>query len=155
MTSLLLLPLMPEPPGPAMSTPSEIRHLADPAGLSALQRHSATDSLSPPRARPTSSSPPRTQSLAIRATSPVMVVTSTELGTTSPALVLLPMLACHTPLARAQLLHAQLNALAQAPGPNTSAKLAQLLPPEPLLESNLRSRPMDPWRPPSTYTPTS
>jgi len=145
MVTLHQLVSMLELNGVAVSTPSETRPHAVHAGLSVLQRHYQTDSVS--RRAPMSSSHPRIWSLATNQTWVAMEATSQTHGHTSPTLVLSLMLATHTPQARLVSLALALeNALALDHGPSTTALQAPQLLPEQLLLFRTKLNPTVLWR---------
>lgn len=116
--------------GEAISTPSETKLHAVHAGLSDHLKHSATELPSPLKERLTSSSHPKTWSLATR---PILLVTediSTKLGPILPTQVLSQKPVSHTPQEKELLKLAPKLALELVNSPNMLAKEIPLLPPE-------------------------
>ena len=125
------------------------------AGPSDHLKHSVTELPSLPKEKLTLSSPPKTWSLATRPTSLVTEDISTKPGTILPPQVSSQKSVSHTLQEMEKLKLAPKLALEKANSPNTLAIKDQLLPPEPQLPFNQTSKPMDQWKPHSTYTLTS
>lgn len=144
-----------EPNGVLAFTPSETKLHADHAGLLDPQRHYQTDSALLQTERQTLSSHLKTCLLATPQISDVTVDTSTKHGAILPLQALSLTLVSHTPQEKELSHHAPNHALDQAHGPNTNARLTQLLPQEPPLAFNRKSIPTDLWKPHSMSTQTS
>jgi len=149
------LPSNQMPPGPDVSTPSEISSNADPAGLSLDQKLFQTDSVFPPKEQSTLSSPQKTWLLATRPTSDAMVATLQLNGSTSRTKVSVPMLASPTPQVAERLLLAEPPVLMAQPRRDTHVSRTQLSRQPPLPRFSLKSRRTDPWKPDSPYMLTS